>query len=304
MKMKPTACMIALVTSLFGAVAPTLAETKVFLLGGQSNMDGYGSNAAELPAPYNVPQPDVKFWHNNGWEDLQGGFGSSPAFFGPEVTFGYQIHAMFPDDDIYLVKYAVGGTALADPANEWTPNGSGTTYNTFKATANAALQNLRNAGLSPTIAGMIWMQGEADTAPAYAPAYATNLPHFITTVRSDLSTPEMTFVVGRIMAYSSYPFGTPSDNALVRAAQATVPAQLAHVSWINTDDLEVNPLSVGWWPGHYDAQGQIGLGLRFADAFAEVPEPGTLVFLVAALLGTLTRGSRRHVVSRLRALHA
>jgi hypothetical protein len=265
MKVQETMYVLAIVVSLIWAGAPSMATTRVFLLGGQSNMDGYGI-CTQLPSPYNVSQPAVKFWRNNGWVSLQGGFGSSSAYFGPEVTFGYQIHVMHPSDGIYLVKYAVGGTALADAAKEWTPNGSGVTYNAFKSTVTAALQNLRNASLSPTIAGMLWMQGESDTAPNYAPAYAANLKNFIGKVRSDFATPDMPFVVGRIMAYSSYPFGTPSDNALVRTAQATVPTQASSASWINTDDLEVNPQGASW-AGHYDAQGQIGLGLQFASKF-------------------------------------
>jgi hypothetical protein len=32
-------------------------------------------------------------------------------YFGPEVTFGYMLkHSIFPDDGIYLVKHAIGGS--------------------------------------------------------------------------------------------------------------------------------------------------------------------------------------------------
>ena len=253
-----------------------MAATKVFSLGGQSNMDGWALTS-EMPAPYNVPQPDVKYWNDNGWADLQGGFGQSSSSFGPEVSFGSSLHAMFPNDSIYLVKYAAGGTALADPAGQWTPNGSGWVYNNFKSTADAALQNLRNAGLSPSIAGMAWMQGESDAVnPSYAPTYATNLTNFVGKVRNDFATPDMPFVVGRIMSYSQYPFGTPTDNALVRTAQTTVPTQVANVSWVDTDSLPVYPYPNGPVnPGHYTAQGQIGLGTLFADKFGPTPNPGT-----------------------------
>jgi len=220
------------------ADVPAAAAIKVFLLAGQSNMVGYGV-VADLPAPYHAPLPNVKFWDSGSsqWTALRGGFGGTAAYFGPEVSFGYQIHRMFPKDDVYLVKYAVGGTNLAV---DWNPDGSGRYYTAFKSTVSAALQNLSHAHLSPTIAGMIWMQGESDTLDhAYAAAYAANLTNFIIRVRSDLAVPNMPLVVGRIESRSQYPFGTPADNTAVRTAQATVPGRVGHASWINTDDMQV-----------------------------------------------------------------
>ena len=54
---------------------------------------------------------------------------------------------------------------------------------------------------------MIWMQGESDANnSAYAAAYEANLTNLITAVRSDFSTPDMPFVVGRITDLSIYGF--------------------------------------------------------------------------------------------------
>ena len=136
--------------------------------------------------------------------------------------------------------------------------------------------NLTAAGKSPTIAGMIWMQGEIDAMNhAYAAAYAANLTNFITTVRSDFNTPNMPFVVGRI---TNYAWGTTADNTLVRNAEMTVPGQVGNAAWINTDDLE-------WaYDGHYGTQGQIDLGIRFANQLASLPEPSTLILAGTGLL--------------------
>jgi len=210
------------------AVAPTEAATKVFLLGGQSNMAGVGQypggviNGQTIPPepaivhPYDDPQPDVKFWYNNAWTDLRPGFGYQPSEIGPEVTFGYRLNQLFPDDDIYLVKYAESGSNLAV---QWKPDGTGAVYNAFKSMVNAALQNLNNAHLNPEVVGMIWMQGESDANKhEYAVNYAANLKALINKVRLDFGA-DMRFVIGRI---DDWPWGAAADCELVRAAQQTV----------------------------------------------------------------------------------
>jgi hypothetical protein len=274
--MKKAAFIVVLMTMFAFATAPAFAAVKVFLLAGQSNMVGFGDSAG-LSAPYNAVQNNVNFWSNgtNSWVPLQPGVTRTgdPLYFGPEVSFGRTIKNLNPNDSIYLVKYAMGSTNLAV---NWNPNGTGANYNTFKTVVSNALKKLTNAGLSPTIAGMAWMQGEADVTDTYAPHYADNLTNFIDAVRNDFSTPDMPFVLGRI---SQHYWGPPADQDLVRLAQSTVPGQMDGVSWVNTDDLGL--WTSGTWAGHFNTQGQIDLGVRFANA---IPEPSTLVMVGAGLL--------------------
>lgn len=284
--MRIAVCILAVLLNIAFTVSASLAETKVFLLGGQSNMAGCAITA-DLHPPYLAPQTDVKFWNKcnttvgwppsdpgDAWVDLQGGFGhqyySGLSMYGPEVSFGYRLNELFPDDEIYLVKYGLTSTNLAV---NWNPNGSGAVYNVFKSRVDAALANLTAAGKSPVISGMIWMQGESDAMnPAYAAAYQTNLTNFIAKVRSDFSTPAMPFVIGRINI-SQY-WGTPADNALVRDSQVAVANQVANVSWIETEDIPVwNGSEPGHAdPDHYSSQGQLILGTRFANVFNTAPK--------------------------------
>lgn len=291
--MKNIVCGIAIFVSGILVSSPVTADVKLFLLGGQSNMAGVGGYETDdlLPAEYNVSPPNVKFWDYgtpqpvNGkygtfvypwvgdhWVGLQGGFGHSSLYFGPEVSFGHRLQELFPNDDIYLVKE---GISSSDLAVDWNPNGTGWVYNRFKERVNAALANLRAAGHDPKIAGMIWMQGESDALnSSNASSYAANLENFIGKVRGDFNDPDMPFVMGRILPY--YDTSPPGGNAKVRLAQETIQNKpgIGKVSWFNTDDLQ---LAYG---GHYGTQGQIDLGKRFADEFAPVPEPA-----VAMLLG-------------------
>ena len=117
---------------------------------------------------------------------------------------------------------------------------------------------------------MIWMQGESDAKnDSYAAAYGANLTNFIAHVRSDFKTPDMPFVLARINTH----WGTTANNDLVRTAEQTVPGQVGRALWFDTDDL-------GIWATyppdvyHYNTQGQIDLGIRFANGIgAIVPEP-------------------------------
>lgn len=283
--------------SLILHAAPAGADVKLFLLAGQSNMQGmggfpgatYGSTYYPpddpCPAPYNAVQTNVKFWDYGtpsggenrpetvgaGWVDLRPGFGWYPSEFGPEVSLGYALSQKYPDDEIYLVKYAKGSTTLA---SDWRTDGSGECYNWFQKRVTAALKSL--SGSDPVVAGMIWMQGEGDAkTTADANAYADNLAKFIAKIRSDVATPDMPFVIGRISDYYLSRVG----GATVRNAQKSVADRDENVSWFSTDDLEYA------YVGHFGTQGQIDLGNRFAAELpAPTPEPPIPALAVSALL--------------------
>jgi hypothetical protein len=156
------------------------------------------------------------------------------------------------------------------------------------------MQNLINDGKSPEIAGMIWMQGETDAQNiATANAYEVNLKNLITHVRSDFDSPNMRFVLGRITTfYDSKPAG---GNATVRSSQVSVGCDFPNTAWIDTDDLQ-------WaYDAHYGTQGQIELGIRFANAMV-APEPsswvlvGSGLFMAAGYLCRKRRLSRRNAI--------
>lgn len=259
-------------------LASATAATKVFLLAGQSNMGGCGVSAELVGtlAKYNEPQSRVKRWDGSGnqWLANSSTFGGG-GWFGPEISFGYEMQAALPKDNIYLVKWSYGGTSLY---SDWKPGTTpGWCYESFKSTALAAIKNLADANLTPEIAGMLWMQGEADAAaPAFAPQYQTNLVDFIAAVRKDFNTPNMPFVLGRIIKG----YGTTDDNALVRTAQVAVPTLVTKTSWVDTDDLQLstNPAL------HFGTQGQIDLGTRFAGKLVQTPEPSVVIL---SLTGTI-----------------
>lgn len=281
-------CGVLLAVSL-AATMPAHGATKVFLLGGQSNMGGVG-HGRELPGTplekYYAPQAGVKMWNvwNKNWSTLSSQFDGSDCM-GPEVSFGYEMHAAFPNDDIYLVKWSYGGTSLGA---DWKPGDDpGWCYREFRSAAQAAIKNLDDAQLAPAVAGMLWMQGEADAAnPDLTPSYQTNLAEFIAAVRKEFNTPEMPFVLGRIIQG----YGTPENNASIRTAQVTVPTLVAHTAWVNTDDLQISPEI----PLHFGTQGQIDLGIRFAEKLTATPEPSTGILLFVGAVGCVLWAWKRY----------
>jgi hypothetical protein len=195
------------------------------------------------------------------------------------LSFGHRLKELYPNDEIYLVKYAISSTSLA---GNWNPNGDGgNCFQMFQARVNAAMTSLTKAGKEPTIAGMVWMQGEDDsTQSPNAAAYADNLTALVAKVRTFTGAGANTkFVAGRISMDPAKWGGVDNCN-LVRNAQAGITTNISNYAWVDTDNLERAYFE------HYGTQGQIDLGLAFANAFA-VPEPSTFVLAGMGLLGLL-----------------
>ena len=230
---------------------------KVFLLGGQSNMVGLGQ-IADLEQRYLKPLDKIKIWNmeTGKWEVLYPGcLTESKSTFGPEISFGYTIAGVLPAGDIRLVKYAVNGTALY---NDWAP-AVGPQYLGFMKTAKTALADIIASGTDYEIAGMLWLQGESDADENQADTYEKNLAAFIAHIRNEFKTPEMKFVIARVLAHYG---GNTGQAAIVRDAQATLAESMDHVTWFDTDDCpRLNA-------GHYNSKGLIEIGKRFAESFS------------------------------------
>ena len=241
----------------------------LYILAGQSNMDGY-AYASGLPPSLAVGQEDVAlYWSGNrAWTALQ------PATyainygwdcFGPEVTFGRFMADLDPDQPVALIKHAVGGTGLYDywyPGTSREDGSQGVGYHDLLATFDAATAELDAEGVAWRVAGLLWMQGESDALAdaGIAAAYEGNLTRFIARARADFEAPDMPFVIGKIHC----PTCTYGD--VVRAAEDAVAEADEAVFAFDTDDLPINADNI-----HYDAPGQRALGERFAQAMLGLP---------------------------------
>ena len=236
------------------------AEARIFLLAGQSNMSGAGLYD-ELKISEKKAPEGVQIWNKNEWQDLGPGVSANKGRFGPELAFGRAMKKAFPEDDIYLIKTASGGTSMH---KHWHfDDGGGPMLKRFLSNARAALKNLDGSRVKYTIDGMLWMQGESDAAQGMGAEYEASLKTFIKEIRGEFKERKMPFILGRILPSFDNPEG---NGPLVRAAQESVAEELKHVAWFDTDDFDlINK-------GHYNHKGQIELGETFAKHFLRVVE--------------------------------
>ncbi|MGN6627868.1 MAG: sialate O-acetylesterase [Tepidisphaeraceae bacterium] len=246
----------------------------VFILIGQSNMDGRGQ-AKDLVGPlekYSRPQSDVKIDYScsdlrgpalssAGWQPLSPGWSvpanrGGPDFklpsqtFGLEVGFGRAIADAMPGHHVALIKFSEGGTNLRI---DWNPDIRHRLWDQSRAFIHQALQDLTAHGDTYAIDGIIWHQGESDASlpPGH---YAPMLASFITRLRADLGMPDLPFVVGEVFDNHH------RDN--VRQGQRDVTHMLPHVYFASSAGLVTRDRGT-----HFNAASQIEMGQRLAAAF-------------------------------------
>lgn len=277
------------------ALAPA-AEVDVYLLGGQSNMQGIGK-LADLPADVPRKPAETFFWNGKAFEPLIVGTtrtANQPGEFGPEIGLATALPAN--DRGHYLVKYAASGMPLHHgwnaatwvgdppgpkrrtfyPGERHDDTNQGTLYREMLARFRAALAALQERGDTPVIRGFAWMQGEADAKHGRsATDYAVSLRRLRDRLAADLGVESLPFVFGQVLPHEpALPRFTHRQE--IRAAMAAAdqrsgrPEALPLARMVSTDGFGMLPDTV-----HYDAAGQVALGRAFAAALQAIDEPSS-----------------------------
>ena len=253
-------------------LAPSLrakgVHYEVFLLAGQSNMDGRGKTAdltGDL-ARYAAPLPAVGITLSTGGlhrplvlskgiEPLQPGFTGTTtkattlpsAQFGPELGFGHTLVAAWPGKHLLLIKCTEGGTSLS---RDWNPGEEQKLYRRFIDFVQSSEKAIAAQGDTLEIRGLLWHQGESDAGQPVG-AYKKSLTAFIGRVRADLGLPKLPVLIGQV-----YNNGK-RDN--IFADQKAVTASVPDTWLVESAGLETFDKGT-----HFDAKSQIELGRRFA----------------------------------------
>lgn len=269
---------------------------KLYFLGGQSNMEGYGFSE-ELPEGASGHSRNVMIFMGQAaldndasagagvWQTLQPGFGTGfrtdgvsntlSDRFGPELYFGRTMAQRDPSANIAIVKYALGGSGLAEGVGfgNWHPDFSeGEGINQY----DHALKTLQNALGVPDIdgdgfadrlvpAGIVWMQGEADAYDSQAAAddYRANIERLMNLLRAALRVDDLPVVVGKVTDSGMSDDGTVMDFInTVQEAQQDFVSHDPCATFVKVTD-SFGYLEDGW---HYNTDGFVRLGVAFADA--------------------------------------
>ncbi len=211
-----------------GTAAAADGPVKVFILAGQSNMEGHGFIAADpkrnggkgsLEYVAKDGAAADKFKHLLGKDGkwavrddvwvhyldrkgkLTAGFGVKEDRIGPELGFGWVVGDAF-EEPVLLVKLAWGGKSLAKDFRP--PSAGGTVGPYYKEVVDrtrAVLKDLKTTfpefgDRGYELAGFGWHQGWNDRVnAAFNDEYEKNLAHFVRDVRSDLGVKDLPFVI-------------------------------------------------------------------------------------------------------------
>ncbi|MBC6408907.1 MAG: hypothetical protein GDA42_00335 [Ekhidna sp.] len=270
---------------------------KVFYLGGQSNMDGYGYNS-DLPESLKTEFQNVWIYHGNPApdEDKNGGLGRwnilSPGHgvgfssdgindnlsnrFGVELSFAKKLQELYPNEKIAIIKYSRGGTSIdslaAGEFGSWEADYKGSNgvnqYDHFLASLERALNtnDMDGDGKEDYFIpiGIIWMQGEQDAAytEEIANRYYFNLKRLMDLIRATLRVDDIPVVIGKISDS-----GNDEDGKVWEHSELI---QHAQEKYAKTDKNAAIVRSTRYYsysdPWHYDSDGYIDLGEKFAEA--------------------------------------
>lgn len=222
----------AVVFFLFVLFASTgLADTAkkhLFILSGQSNMQGHRPDEAFIPA----------------------------------------VAEAFGAENVVVVQDAQGGQPIRRWIRGWkapngdVPEGTADLYERLMA----AVEEATEGWVFDTVT-LFWMQGERDAREGNGEVYAENLRQLHRQVCEDLGRDDVFFVIGRLsdfdMANKTYPHWTK-----IRGIQVEVAGSDPKFSWVDTDDLNDGmnrggkPIENDL---HYSGEGYKTFGKRMAE---------------------------------------
>ena len=269
---------------------------KVYYLGGQSNMDGYGHNS-KLPDSLRKKISNAMIFNgkrdNEGslkggigiWSSVEpghgymfetnGNFNSLSRMFGPELSF---VKKMTSDGDkIAIIKYSFGGTALYPGAGygDWYPDQERRNHldNALSTINNAFdVADINGDGRLDRLipSGIIWMQGESDAehSKEASEAYYGNLKNLINLLRASLRNEKLPVIIGKINDSYMTPDGKPTQPFIesVHLAQKKFTEEDDCASYVT--EIESYNFSDDAW--HYDTDGFIKMGIAFAKSLKQL----------------------------------
>jgi hypothetical protein len=227
---------------------PAKDRFDIYLLMGQSNM--VGRDTTTLTSQ--IEHSNVLALNTDGqWVVAREPMYVGGTGIGPGISFALEMLKANPNRTIGLVPCAVGGT----PLRRWVKGAD--LYE--KAVSRAKL-----AAQTGVIKGVLWHQGESDTAKKEdAESYEARLTQMLKDLRQDLGLPKMPIVVGqlgRFLTVEKYPY-----VKTVQAAIEHIPAVVPNAGFADSTGLTDKGDQL-----HFSAAAQAEFGARYAKAMQKL----------------------------------
>ncbi|MEM6805480.1 MAG: sialate O-acetylesterase, partial [Bacteroidota bacterium] len=181
--------------------------------------------------------------------------------FGPERSLKDELMSYKPlgHRQVFLVKYAIGGSSMLD----WAPDYS---HEKAKITGNVHFGNMFETFFqyidsirheyNPEIKALLWMQGERDARiPEAGKEYYNNFKKFIQAFRKRIGNEKLPIIFAKV----NPPKERYAAVEIVNEAQKRIADEMEGVYMIETEGLGKFDDEV-----HYNTEGQLELGKRFA----------------------------------------
>lgn len=319
------------------AVAPQAAQAqtvKIKLAAGQSNEMGYANRLQLAPVPgwgqtvangweghptqstdsgveyahptaANFPckyveyygQPLADAWGTYlGQTPLASGTQERGAY-GLELAWAWNYKADHPDDQLALIKVAIGGTSIENwlPASTGLVPADGSMWTIFAQEIDRATARLTAAGLDYEFVGMTWMQGENGCSTVYPYLNTPNVfkdktRAFFAAVRAKVGNAEMPIALGRIgdqmltdavIGTTSNGIDTPENRRAATNWRRGLQVEMGgddHCAWWDEDHLPIlqSGTNAAFWY-HHTSAGVLSQGERAYVAWqlasGETPQP-------------------------------
>ncbi|MBK9107572.1 MAG: T9SS type A sorting domain-containing protein [Saprospiraceae bacterium] len=205
----------------------TQKKVRVFVMAGQSNMQGYGSVNRPENAPgtlnHVIQNDSTGKWSEigslNHWTTLENAYlyyeqgsdtiksnvtvgqGAYSDLIGPELTFAHQLDKYY-EDPILIIKTAWGGKSLAVDFRPPSAGGNvGDSYLALIQKLNHVTENMGSyfpelKAMDFEISGFVWFQGWNDGASDdHLNEYESNLYHLVNDVRNELKNPKLPVII-------------------------------------------------------------------------------------------------------------
>ncbi len=239
----------------------------VWILGGQSNMQGCGLLTKDF-----VPHPAIRaFFMDDCWapakdpfhnlwqavdpvhESINGGpwDRGNPLFgAGPGPAFGQEMFRLtgIPQG---LIACAHGGTTM----DQWSSKLNGSEGRSLYG---AMLRRVRKNGGS--VAGLLWYQGESDADPVNAPLYAGKMKAFIQALRRDLKSPRLPVAMVQLGRFTGCQDTHQAEWNSIQHQQLLLTVQIPKLTVVPSVDLTLDD------PIHISGRDQNLLGERLAKS--------------------------------------